>query len=74
VQISDADIVQVAVGAKARIYQDSQPDRPYAGTVSYIASTPTVAGKARIYLVRAILDNPAGLHIGMNARVELPTR
>jgi hypothetical protein len=40
----------------------------------YIASTPTVAGNARIYLVRAILDNPAGLHIGMNTRVELPTR
>ena len=74
VQISDVDIARVAVGEQARVELDGLPDKPYTGTVSYIAPTPTVAGNIRTYLVRVLLDNPAGLRVGMSARVELPAR
>ena len=74
VQISDVDIVRVAVGQQARVELDGLPDRPYTGTVSYIAPTPTVAGNVRAYLVRVLLDNPVGLRTGMSVRVELSAR
>jgi HlyD family secretion protein len=71
VNISDVDIGRVAQGQPARIVAEAALGKEFTGKVSYIAPAATISGNIRTYLVRIVLDDPAGLRSGMSVRATL---
>jgi len=73
VNIADTDVARVREGQAVEVRADALPGEQFAGTVSYVAPTATVAGNVRTYLVRVTLDRQEGLRAGMSARVRILT-
>jgi HlyD family secretion protein len=71
VNISDTDVARVREGQPVEVRVDAVPGEVFAGTVSYVAPTATVAGNVRTYQVRVTLERQDGLRSGMSARVNI---
>jgi membrane fusion protein, heavy metal efflux system len=59
IDVSEADLGQVAVGQSVRIVVDAMPARSFGGTLDYLA--PSVDPKTRTTRARVVLDNADGL-------------
>lgn len=81
--VREGDLGRVDVGQGARIFTDSQPNRPVEGHVSYIASVAEFTPKSvqteslrtsLVYEVRVTTDDPANqLRLGQPVTVKLDT-
>jgi HlyD family secretion protein len=68
VDINDVDIGKVTLGQPVALVADSKAGVRYTGKVTFIASSATVVGNARTYVVRIALDTQDGLRPGMHVR------
>jgi HlyD family secretion protein len=73
VDINDVDIGNVTLGQPATLSADGMPDARYSGKVTFIASSATVIGNVRTYVVRITLDTQDGLRPGMRVRAVIGT-
>lgn len=77
VNVDEADIANVEVGQKAKIYAIAYPDQPVDGVVDSIAvSAKTAEGAQSLsFAVKIRLDNTAGIKLrpGMSCRAEIYT-
>ena len=73
--VDELDLVNVEIGAEARLRLDAFPDRELTGTVVATAPAATVQGGATIFPTTIALDVPDNLDIrpGMNADVTIVT-
>jgi HlyD family secretion protein len=71
VDINDVDIGKVKLDQPVTLDADSMTGTRYTGRVTFIASSATVAGNARTYVVRIALDKQAGLRPGMRVRASI---
>jgi HlyD family secretion protein len=68
VDINDVDIGKVKLDQPVTLDADSMTGMHYTGKVAFIASSATVVGNARTYVVRITLDKQDGLRPGMRVR------
>jgi HlyD family secretion protein len=73
VDINDVDIGRVKLGQPVTLDADSISGMRYTGKVTFIASSATVVGNARTYVVRIALDKQNGLRPGMRVRASIAT-
>jgi HlyD family secretion protein len=71
VDINDVDIGKVRLDQSAILNADSVTGTRYTGRVSFIASSATVVGNARTYVVRIALDKQDRLRPGMRVRASI---
>ena len=71
VMIDELDIPKVKMGQTCAVIVDALPGQTFAAKVSYIAAIGTPAGGVTNYEVRAALEDPQGILVGMNATVKI---
>lgn len=79
--IDEVNLGRIAVGQKVKVYSDSYPDEPFAGTVGFVSTVAEFTPKtvqtealrtALVYEVRVTVDDPEGrLRLGMPATVRI---
>jgi HlyD family secretion protein len=74
VDVSEADIVKVAVGDAGRVFVVGARGRPVPARVVDVGLTPRTTAGARVYPVRLDLLEAAAIRSGMSCRVEIAVR
>ena len=81
VYVSESDLGRIKPGMAARVWTDSQPDKPWTGHIGYISSVAEFTPKSvqteelrtsLVYEVRVLVDDPRDdLRLGQPATVQL---